>query len=67
MTNVASLLGADPEVASRDMRDVIEFEMELASVRGGGRITIRGSKASQSYKMKNLALSSYFDLISCRS
>ena len=31
--NVATLLGADPALAKREMKDLIEFEMNLASVR----------------------------------
>ena len=31
--NVATLLGADPTLAKREMKDLIEFEMNLASVR----------------------------------
>ena len=30
--NVATLLGADPTLAKREMKDLIEFEMNLASV-----------------------------------
>ena len=30
--NVATLLGADPALAKREMKDLIEFEMNLASV-----------------------------------
>ena len=34
LTNVASLLGAEASRASRDMREVILFEIELAGVSG---------------------------------
>ena len=33
MTNVAVLLGANRTVAERDMKKVLEFEIELAKVR----------------------------------
>ena len=32
LVNVATLLGADPALASREMKDLIEFEMNLASI-----------------------------------
>ena len=32
LVNVASLLGADPNAAQTEMKDLIEFEMNLASV-----------------------------------
>ena len=32
LTNVATLLGADPELAARDMEDVIAFEIKLATI-----------------------------------
>ena len=32
LVNVATLLGADPNAAKTEMKDLIEFEMNLASV-----------------------------------
>jgi hypothetical protein len=32
LINVASLLGADPNLAKKEMKELIEFEMNLASV-----------------------------------
>ena len=33
LLNVATLLGADPQIAKKEMKELIEFEMNLASVR----------------------------------
>ena len=33
LLNVATLLGADPKIAKKEMKELIEFEMNLASVR----------------------------------
>ena len=32
MLDVALLLGADPEMAARDMKEVLNFEMSLANI-----------------------------------